>query len=202
LMSGGRTAAPVAAVLEVDGSEPSLDLDVAAGVRAGARALRFLGPVRLSADEPCATLAAVRLMREAAADGVAVIWNGSVGDGITPRLLVHLPPPQPAGSESDTADTAEWRRRYRPGLCYYRLGPDFVFIKDVRTPEDSGRFRLDGVVDAFRSLEAVVDVTNLDSPTRGLVDDLEAEHLVLRFGDLATLLPNRMRRWPVPALEV
>jgi hypothetical protein len=201
-MSGGRTAAPAPAVLEVDGPEASLDLDVAAAVRAGARTLRFLSPICLSADEPRATLAAIRLIREAAADGVAVIWNGSVGDGISPRLLVHLPPPHGEGSESDAPDTAEWRRRYRPGLCYYRLGPDFVFIKDVRTPSDSGRFRLEGVVDAFRSLEAVVDVTNLDSSTRRLVVDLEAEHLVLRIGDLATLLPNRMRRWPVPALEV
>ncbi len=153
-------------------------------------------------DEPWATLAAVRLLREAAADGLSVTWSGSIGDGIAPRLLVHLPPPQAAVSERDAADGDEWRRRYRPGLCYYRLGPNFVFVKDVRTPGDFARFRLDGVVDAFRSLEAVVNVNDLDFSTRGLLDDLEEESLVLRFGDLATLLPNRMRRWPVPALQV
>lgn len=193
---------PVAAVLEVDDPEASLDQDVAAAVRGGARALRFRGTVRLSADEPCATLAAVRLLREAAADGLPVTWNGSVGDGIDPRLLVHLPPPQAAVSESNAADGAEWRRRYRPGLCYYRLGPDFVFVKDVRTSGDAARFRLDGVVDAFRALEAVIDVTSLDSSTLALLEDLDGEGLVLRLGDLATLLPSRMRRWPVPALEV
>ena len=71
-----------------------------------------------------------------------------------------------------------WRRRYRPGLCYYRLGPDFVFVKDVRTSGDSARFRLDGVVDAFRALEAVVDVTSLDSSTVALLEDLDREGLV------------------------
>jgi len=115
-MSGGRTAVPVAAVLEVDGFEPSLDLDLAEAVRAGARALRFLGAVRLSADEPRATLGAVRLLREAAADGLPVSWNGSVGDGIAPGLLVHLPPPQVAVGESNAADTEEWRRRPLRGL--------------------------------------------------------------------------------------
>ena len=135
-MSGGKTAVPVAAVLEVDGAEPSLDLDLAEAVRAGARAVRFLGAVRLAADEPRATLAAVRLLREAAADGLPVTWNGTLGDGIAPRLLMHLPPPQAAVGESNDASTEEWRRRYRPGLCYYRFGPEFVFVKDVRTPGD------------------------------------------------------------------
>lgn len=48
----------------------------------------------------------------------------------------------------------------------------------------------------------MVDVTTLDGPTRELLDQLESERLVLRLGDHATLLPNRLRRWPVPALEV
>lgn len=187
--------------MELDEPEACVDLDVGAAVRAGARAVRLTRHCRLSAHAPSATLAVVRLLREAASDGVPVTWQGGIDDGIDARLLVHLPPPEPAAGESDPA-LDEWRHRYQPGLCYYRLGPDLVFIKDVRRPGAGARFRLDGVVDAFRSLEALVDVASLDRVTLGLLEDLENEGLLLRLGGLATLLPNRMRRWPVPALEV
>jgi hypothetical protein len=188
--------------VEVDEPEDWVDLDVGAAVRGGARAVRLTRPCRLSADAPRRTLAVVRLLREAASDGVPVVWQGGIDHGIDARLLVHLPPPEPAAREESDAALAEWRQRYRPGLCYYRLGPDFVFIKDVRRPGAAARFRLDGVVDAFRSLEALVDVATLDPVTLGVLEDLENEGLVLRLGGVATLLPNRMRRWPVPALEV
>jgi hypothetical protein len=202
LTAGDRTRVPASAVLEVEEPEDSLRLDVAAAVEAGARAVRFTRVVRLARDEPLATLAALRLLREAAADGLPVTWHGIIGDEIDLRLLTHLAPPESVVGDRATTDLAEWRRRHRPGLCYYRLGPTFVAVKDVRRPDASARFRLDVAVDAFRALEAVVDLDGLDPPTLGLVDDLEEEALVLRFDRHATLLPNRMRRWPVPALDI
>jgi hypothetical protein len=64
------------------------------------------------------------------------------------------------------------------------------------------RFRLDGAEDAFCALEPVVDIAQLDPVTFGVLDDLANEGLALRLGGFATLLPHRMRSWPVPAMEV
>src|SRR5581483_4168403 len=200
LTTGDSPATGAGGVLEVGDPTAVIEVDIAGLVRAGARSLRVVPPVVLEQRDARRALAVIRLLREAAADGVPISWRGAVGDGVDPALLVHLTPP--LHDDAETPDVAEWRRRHRPGLCYYRLGPGFVFVKDVRSMGTAARFRLAGVVERFRALESVVDVTTLDGPTRELLDQLESERLVLRLGDHATLLPNRLRRWPVPALEV
>ena len=200
MTAGGNT--PPGSVVDIPAPAESVDLDLAAAVDAGARGVRFPHPVALVDEEPLGTLGALRVLREAEALGVPVRWRGTIGAGIDAASLVHLPPPECSNDEATDAIADEWRRQHRPGLCYYRIGPDFVFIKDIRVPSTGARFRLDGVVARFRALESVVDVADLDADTAGLLVDLEAEQLVLRLGPYATLLPNRMRRWPVPALDI
>jgi Family of unknown function (DUF5825) len=203
LPTGDRPGVASAAVLEFDEPEASLGVDLADADRSGVRAVRIKETCRLAADAPRATLALIRLLREAASHGTAVSWRGRVGAGIDVNLLVHLPPPDPpVDADAATADVSWWRERYRPGLCYYRLGPDFALVKDVRSSGAAARFRLDSTLHVFRSLEAIVDVNGLDPVATGVLEDLEREALALRLGNLATLLPSRMRRWPVPALEV
>jgi len=194
------------AVLELD--EPAADLDLEAAVHDGVQAVRIRAPQVLDTERPEATLALVRLLREAAADGIPITWHGSVADGIDASLLVHLPPPAPSpaasGTGADAAAIAAWRERYRPGLCYYRLGPGFAFVKDVRDVDASARYQV-GLTDAPRAieqLEAVAVAADLDEATSRVLDDLEGERLALRLGSLVTILPYRMRRWPVPSLEV
>jgi Family of unknown function (DUF5825) len=200
--SGDRNGTGDAAVLEFDQPESSLNVSITGAVQRGVRAVRLAGTWCLSAAAPRPSLALVRLLREAASDGVPITWEGSIGEGVGGDLLVHLPPPASTPGQDGDAGLAQWRERYRPGLCYYRLGPEFVLVKDVRRQDSSARYRLEGVVDAFRTLEAVVEVASLDPATRGVLDDLDAEGLLLRLAGLATLLPYRMRRWPVPAHEV
>lgn len=205
MTTGDSTSAAIGKVLELDGPSTALDLDVAAAILAGVRGFRLRDVVRLSADEPQTTLAIVRLLRDAASYGVPVAWHGLVEQGVDPLLLVHLSPPGPVDGEETSVSIAEWRLFSQPGLCYYRMGPGFVFIKDVRWRGAlAARFRLelDGIEKMFETLETVVDVARLDPATATVLDDLSTEHLVLKLGNWATLLPYRMRRWPVPALEV
>jgi hypothetical protein len=205
LTTGDSARASVGKVLELDGPEAAVDLDVAASIRAGARGFRLRDAVRLSADEPRETLAFVRLLRDAASFGVPVAWHGIVDEGLDARLLIHLAPPGPVPEEHTSVSLAEWRHFHQPGLCYYRLGPGFVFIKDVRWEGQHAaryRFELDGIERIMAELETVVDAATLDDDARGALEDLKGEHLALRLGGLATLLPYRMRRWPVPALEI
>jgi uncharacterized protein DUF5825 len=190
-----------ATVAEFQDPEESLAVDLSAALCAEVRVVRVAGTCSLSVAAPRTALALVRLLREASSLGVPVTWRGRIVDGIDARLLVHLPPPEAVPGEPVDPAMVEWRERYRPGLCYYRLGPGFVFIKDVRTTSASARYKIE-TVDELRTLEAVAEVASLAPPTQALLRDLEEEGLVLRLGDWATLLPHRMRRWPVPAHEV
>jgi len=190
-----------ASTLELEDPEQSLALDLDTALGSEVRVVHIAGICSLSSSTPHASLALVRLLREAASFGVPVIWRSRISDGIDASLLVHLSPPEAVRGEPLVPAMVEWRERYRPGLCYFRLGPGFVFVKDVRHTSASARYKIE-TVDELRALEAVVKVESLDQATRALLCDLEAEGLVLRIGDWATLLPHRMRRWPVPAHEV
>jgi hypothetical protein len=189
------------AILEFDDPEASLDADVGAALGSEVRRVRVAGVSPLSPASPRASLALLRLLREAASVGVPVNWRGPIVGGIEVSLLVHLSPPDAPDGDGVDPMQVEWQQRHRPGLCYYRLGPNFVFVKDVRRTGASARYTIE-TVEEFRALEAVVEVASLEPRTREVLSDLEGEGLVLRLGGWATLLPHRMRRWPVPAHEV
>lgn len=190
------------ATFEVADPLAAAELDVAALALDGVRSLRVEGAPALDDQHAAATVALVRLLREAASVGLPVEWSGAFGTGLDLTALVHLAPPAPSGDEAP--EISRWRERHRPGLCYYRLGPGFVFVKDVRGAGDGARFRvdLDDPAATLGAVEAVVDVSTADASTLESLDALDREHLVLKLGGHATLLPYRMRRWPVPALAV
>lgn len=200
MTTGANLSTAGATVVEVDAPEASLDL--AAAVRAGARSLRIAPACALSIDEPRPTIALIRLLRKAASYGLPVTWHGRVEAGIDASLFVHLSPPE-FRSDVDADTTNEWRVRHQTGLCYYRVGPDFVFVKDVRERGAAARYLFDDdAPHRFATLEKIADVSTLDTATAGLLNDLLDERLALQLGCWATLLPYRMRRWPVPAIDV
>jgi hypothetical protein len=188
--------------LEIDdGDIPSLD--VATLGAQGLRALQIRTPQHLSVDRAPSTLAFVRLLRDAMSLGVATNWHGSIDSRLDPYLLHHLPPPTDCNPAFDN-----WRSRHRPGLCYYRRGPGFVNVKDLRFADAAVRFSIDvddhdgDGDDPITALEGVCAVPALSRRGRSLLDELADQRLALQLGDIATLLPYRMRRWPIPSLEV
>ncbi len=184
--------------LELADAEESMALDLTAALADDVRVVRIARAVTLSEGSAQSSLAMIRLLREAASFGIPVVWHGGI-DGLDVGLVVHLPPP--VAEKAGDVPTARWRELHQPGLCYYRLGPAFVFVKDVRPNRVSARYKIEQP-DRFRSLESVVELAMVDDATRDLIADLETEGLVLQLGGWATLLPHRMRRWPVPAHEV
>jgi hypothetical protein len=139
------------------------------------------------------------LLREAMSVMLRVDWTARSPGTMDPSLVCHLPPPRtgPATGEDGLRD---WRDRYRFGLCYYRIGPGFVVIKDTRNQEAGVRFRLDDppAVAAFAELEQAVHLPSAGAETRELFELLAGERLAVRNDAWATVLPFRMRRWPVP----
>ena len=187
-------------ILEIgDGEIASLDLATLEAQEL--RSVQVLPSQNLSVDRAVSTLAFLRLLRDAMSQGVAITWRGSIDPRIDTSLLHHLPPPTRCSPAFD-----DWRSSHRPGLCYYRRGPGFVNVKDVRSAEAAVRFSIDvdddGGDDPITTLEGVCGVEDLSARGRSLLDELTRERLALRLGEFATLLPYRMRRWPVPSLEV
>jgi Family of unknown function (DUF5825) len=143
-------------------------------------------------------------LRRLMADGTAGSWSAPLPGGLDTRPLHHLPPPpEPAAAERpDDPRLGLWQAAFRPALYYYRLGPGFVQVKDVRDPGSAAWITIDQepLIDAFlRCGEQPVPVTSQSGDDRAALDILLSEGLLLQFGELVTTAPYRMRHWPIPA---
>jgi Family of unknown function (DUF5825) len=145
----------------------------------------------------------VAWLRDQMAAGVIERWTGVVADNVDTTLLHHLPPPEAAAAQ--TADTdprlTAWTAAFRPALCYYRVGPGFIHVKDIRDPAASARLTLDYPAHRqlfLRCLRPTL-VDDLTDAEHAAVAALTQERLLLIADGLAVTVPYRMRRWPIPA---
>jgi hypothetical protein len=139
---------------------------------------------------------AVAWLRDSLSEGDVHAWRASGLPAAQVSLLLHLPPPETGGGEHD-----RWRSAFRRGLCYYRRGPGFVQVKDVREPGRSATFLLDvpEVIEVFLRCLRPTSMTEVDpDAAKALIE----ERLMLRVEDQLVTLPYHMRRWPVPAMAV
>ena len=159
------------------------------------------GPVTLDADQPESSLEFIAWLRDQQTQAVDVSWSAVIDPRLDSTLLCHLLPPEPTSLDEEPDEVPRWRAAYRPGMCYYRLGPGFVQVKDVRQAESAARFMLDEprLVSAFTGCLRPCKVDDFEPMWRSAVEALVAERLLLRLGDWVTTLPSRMRRWPVPS---
>ena len=162
----------------------------------GHRVLRLHQPVGLGGDDEF-DIRFAWLLREAISVGLQVDWTATGRLSWATPSIRHLPPPR-SGED-------EWALAFAFGYCYYRLGPDFVIIRDTRMGAGRGaRYLLDDQesVAAWPELEGVLHLPDSSDGGRRLLDVLTSENLALVAGDWATVLPFRMRRWPVPESSV
>jgi hypothetical protein len=172
----------------------------------GCRAVTFGQPVSLGADAEF-DIRFVRFLREAMSSLLTVGWSlaapypGDVSD------ISHLPPPAApeaadAGAAADQA--RNWREQYGFGHCYYRLGPEFVHIIDVRDVDDAARFLLDEppAAEAFLLLAGAVRLSEVPPLAAELAAQLSDARLLAVSGDWATVLAARLERWPLPCTAV
>jgi len=167
------------------------ELDLVGLAAAGHEWLVLPQPVPLGEDDEY-DVRFVRLLREAISAGLRVDWTAEAVP-FDEADVQHLPPPR-------QGPAPRWREGFRYGQCYYRRGPGFVLLKDTRDLATGARFRLDEppVVAAFWELTGAVHVPDASDGALELAGLLEPERMVLRRGDWLTLLPFRIRRWPVP----
>jgi hypothetical protein len=155
-------------------------------------------PVVLGPSTPERTVEFVAWLRDMQSDTVQVTWQATVEAGLDTTLLHHLTPPADRGTDDAVR---RWREAFRPALCYYRFGPGFVQVKDTRRTEEAARFLLDDPVSvaAFTRCLRPTRLTDLSRDERTAAEILAAERLLLCQGEWVTVLPSRMRLWPVPS---
>jgi hypothetical protein len=141
------------------------------------------------------------LLREATSRMIRLSWRLAGVPVIEFRSLVHLLPPID-GDGAESCSYAEfWRQQYRYGLYYYRCGPGFIQVKDVRpggpgarmTIEDSG---------LFQELVATASVDQLPEPAVEALNAAIDAGLAISGGANFAILPYRMQHWPVSCVMV
>lgn len=172
----------------------------------GCRALRIGEPVAFGADAE-SDIRFIRFLRESVSSLLSVEWAlGTASPGDVSDMS-HLPPPlaPEAGDTSPAArDARRWREEYGFGHCYYRLGPGFVHVVDVRDANDAARFVLDepAAVEAFSLLANVVRLGDVPPVAADLAGQLAEARLLAVSGDWATVVSARLERWPLPCTAV
>ncbi|MFF7751792.1 DUF5825 family protein [Streptomyces sp. NPDC007971] len=173
----------------------------------GARRAELDAPVDLTAAGGAAARAAVDrlcLVRDLTARAVQVDWDLCLPPDRADHLwkvLSHLHPPRTLAGPAD-ADTAlhAWRTRHYLCKLVWRRGPGFLQIRDRRWG-DLRRFTADDprYPAAIARLDRGVHQADVAAD---ILEELTAEHLVLRAGDLAWWLPYHVSRWLQEAMAV
>jgi hypothetical protein len=167
-------------------------LDPVALAEAGHEALLLAEPVVLGRDDEF-DLRFLHLLREAMSVILRVDWSTAAPVPFELSMVAHLQPPRAQSGDG-------WRNRHRFGLCYYRIGPGFVLLRDTRDAANGARYRLDDAeaVLSLPELETVRRLPELSADARELYQLLAGEDMVMRCGEWVTVLPYRLRRWPLP----
>lgn len=140
----------------------------------------------------------LRLLRDVTSHGIRLDWTLAGRPKVPLHTYVHLLPPT-AGTNSEASLAAtEWAAGFRYGLYYYRLGPDFVSVKDVRPGVEGRRLTIADGFDHFLAIARALSSDELsDDAMDALRDAIDAD-LALEVDGRVLLLPYRMRHWPVP----
>lgn len=175
------------------------DEEIQALVNSGTRTLSLAGTQAIGDGDAKGALELLRFLRDAGSWGLQVRWTLRLGATVEALSLAHLEPPTDAEGVSP-GTLARWRAGHRYGLCYYRRGPDFILVKDVRDSERPAYFVLDEdpLVEAFTTLLTPQRVTALQPELLDALSELRAERLVLQLDEWAVVLPSRVRIWPIP----
>lgn len=151
---------------------------------------------------PAEDLDLLRRLRDATSDAVRLRWILG-GLPFPPlRSYVHLVPPRRGIDEATTAHARQWQNDYRYGSYFYREGPGFVMIKDVRPGDEPRRLTIDEGSDHFLAMTRARTVAELDAAATDQLDVAEEAELLIRHENLLLTLPYRLRHWPVPYVAI
>lgn len=149
-------------------------------------------------QDPQQTLYQVQVIRDCLSLGIRLVWEAEVAGEFDFRPLFHLIPPRRLPAEFASVQE-EWLERYRYGSFFWRKGPDFLLVKDVRVEENATRYTIDqtAMIELLQQCEQPVPrLMVTDDPE--VLDPLLEEGLLLDYGGYLLTLPYRVHKWPLP----
>ncbi len=143
-------------------------------------------------------MAQIRYLREATSHAQRLHWTLAGVPLLPLHTHVHLLFPRGGIDERSDAYAREWAAAYRYASFFYRIGPGFVTIKDIRPGLEPNRMVITEGAQQFLDMTSVRHVSELDSEAKRMLDDATEAGLLLRHDDELLVLPYRLRHWPVP----
>jgi hypothetical protein len=174
---------------------------VSAGIGAAASGVGFDDPL-VFGRSVAADLELLRCLREATGHTPGLSWRLAGRPRVPIRTHVHLTPPTDGVDPAAREYAARWRAQYHYGSFYYRQGPDFITVRDVRPGGDASRLVIRSGAADFRSMVDAHAVDDLTVAQREMVPTAVDAGLVLVADGALVVLPYRLRRWPVPASAI
>lgn len=171
------------------------DIDPARLKRAGVVEVGLGQSVEITSARAGLAIDFIRFLRDAVAASLPVRWSmAEVDEDLLPRLT-HLFPPSNA--------PASWITDFGFGRFFWRNGPSFITVRDLRSSQDPTQYILDDpdLVAIFRGAEQSLDVASL-KPSNAALRELIDEGLVLELGGRALTLPYRLLTWPIPCMAL
>jgi hypothetical protein len=164
---------------------------------AGVGRLELTDPVDALMDSR-ASSDALHLIRDATGHGLRVDWTlGAAPEDLS--NLVHLWPPSAYVDAGSAEAVNAWRESYSFGQCFFRVGPSFVSVKDIRPHLDAARMVIeDQDADTFLALAEQRPPAAGEQAAEAAIADLAEADLCLVGTDGVFVLPYRIKRWPVP----
>jgi hypothetical protein len=189
ILRGGLTAydgeaTGLRVLLKFDDEWPS-DAQMSTLAASGVVGFLVIGQMDIGVAPAAQAVRFIRFLRDARSRRLSVRWRGRVPLALC-RSLSHLPAP------TSIALSAAGDRKVE---FSWRLGPDFLAIRDTRSVDDMARYIVEGeqMIAAFEwahmSRRADLAPTNLHESLVAL----EEAGLILRLGDWLTVLPCRWR---------
>ncbi len=141
------------------------------------------------------------LLREATSHAVRLRWT-LAGTPCFPLLThVHLVPPS-GGVGAAAGYARQWAAGYKYGSYYYREGPGFVTVKDVRAGGEPVRMTIADGAAHFQAMASARSRHELSDDAAALLEVAEQAGLLIRDADRLLVLPYRIRHWPVPYVAI
>ncbi|SCL23849.1 hypothetical protein GA0074692_1659 [Micromonospora pallida] len=151
---------------------------------------------------PAEDLELLRYLRDVTSHAVRLRWRLAGLPCFPLHTHVHLVAPSGGVDADSAAHATAWTAGYRYGSFFYRRGPGFVSIKDVRPESEDARLTIDEGADHFLAMAEARTLAELAPDAQDLVDTVAEAGLLLRAGQRLLVLPYRLRHWPVPYLAI